>query len=306
MNDFYPLVSIVVITYNSSHYVLETLESIKSQTYKNIELIVTDDCSSDDTIFLCQNWIEKNKSNFVRTKLITTTCNTGVSANCNRGCWEAKGEWIKCIAGDDCLCVDGIEKYIKFICLNREVLICHSKMLVFENTFLEKNLIKDDLIIPALFIECNDSYKQFLMLCLSNVIAASTVFMHKTLFEKVGGFDEQISMCEDWPMWLKITQQGHFIAFLDEYTSKYRVTKSSIMGKENGGFLFKRFYNTENIVYKKYIRKYARLDVIFFNRYDFYIRLLLDKIGLNKKNYLSKMIYYTLMFPFKIYYKALY
>ena len=70
MNDFYLLVSIVVITYNSSHYVLETLESIKSQTYKNIELIVTDDCSSDDTIFLCQNWIEKNKSNFVRTSLL--------------------------------------------------------------------------------------------------------------------------------------------------------------------------------------------------------------------------------------------
>ena len=51
-----PLVSIVVITYNSAEYVLETLESAKAQTYQNIELIVSDDCSADNTVETCSRW----------------------------------------------------------------------------------------------------------------------------------------------------------------------------------------------------------------------------------------------------------
>ncbi|KAA6320476.1 putative glycosyltransferase EpsE, partial [termite gut metagenome] len=98
-----PLVSIVVITYNSSKYVLETLESAKVQTYQNIELIVSDDCSTDDTVDVCQNWLDENKERFVRTELLIVLKNTGVSANCNRGYKVAKGEWIKGVAGDDML-----------------------------------------------------------------------------------------------------------------------------------------------------------------------------------------------------------
>lgn len=56
-----PLVSVSVITYNSAKTVLETLESIKAQTYQNLELIVSDDCSTDNTVELCRNWIEQNK-----------------------------------------------------------------------------------------------------------------------------------------------------------------------------------------------------------------------------------------------------
>ena len=52
-----PLVSVVVITYNSAKFVIETLESVKSQTYKNIELIISDDCSTDDTVERCRLWL---------------------------------------------------------------------------------------------------------------------------------------------------------------------------------------------------------------------------------------------------------
>ena len=55
-----PLVSICVITYNSSKTVVETLESIKNQSYSNIELVVSDDCSPDNTVELVQQWLEKN------------------------------------------------------------------------------------------------------------------------------------------------------------------------------------------------------------------------------------------------------
>lgn len=62
-NDMYnPLVSVIVITYNSAKYVLETLESIRVQSYQNIELIISDDCSKDNTIDICRNWIGKMKN----------------------------------------------------------------------------------------------------------------------------------------------------------------------------------------------------------------------------------------------------
>ncbi len=96
-----PLISIVVVTYNSAKYVLETLESAKSQTYQNIELIVTDDYSTDDTVAICQKWLNKNKARFVRSQLVTSEKNTGIPANLNRGIKASKGEFIKPIAGDD-------------------------------------------------------------------------------------------------------------------------------------------------------------------------------------------------------------
>lgn len=53
-----PLVSVIVITYNSSKYVLETLNSVAAQTYDNIELIISDDCSKDNTVEICRNWLK--------------------------------------------------------------------------------------------------------------------------------------------------------------------------------------------------------------------------------------------------------
>lgn len=66
-----PLVSVSVITYNSAKTVIETLDSIKAQTYQNIELIVSDDCSTDNTVEICRDWLTKNEKRFVRMELIT-------------------------------------------------------------------------------------------------------------------------------------------------------------------------------------------------------------------------------------------
>ncbi|MDP5081486.1 MAG: glycosyltransferase family 2 protein [Winogradskyella sp.] len=116
-NNLNPLVSIIILTYNSSKYVLETLESAKAQSYRNIELIVSDDCSTDNTVEICEIWIEANKDCFIKSEIICTETNTGIPANCNRALNNAKGEWIKYIAGDDILEKECITSFVNF-CLS--------------------------------------------------------------------------------------------------------------------------------------------------------------------------------------------
>lgn len=116
-----PLVSVVVITYNSSKYILECLDSIYNQTYQNIELIITDDCSKDNTVEVCKKWLEQFSDRFIQTKQITTTINTGTSANCNRGISETMGKWYKIIAGDDRLLKNCIEDNIHYVVNHKNV-----------------------------------------------------------------------------------------------------------------------------------------------------------------------------------------
>ena len=79
-----PLVSVCIITYNSSNFILDTLESVKVQTYKDIELIISDDGSKDNTVEVCRKWLMLNKKRFVNIVLLVSEQNLGISANYNR------------------------------------------------------------------------------------------------------------------------------------------------------------------------------------------------------------------------------
>ena len=108
-------VTVGVATYNSSKYIIDTLESIKAQTYPYLKLIVSDDCSTDNTIDLAKDWVEKNRVRFINVKILTVPHNTGVSANFNR-IWDAcDTEWEKDIAGDDLLLPNCIEDNMKYV-----------------------------------------------------------------------------------------------------------------------------------------------------------------------------------------------
>ena len=114
INNHSLLVSVVVITYNSEDYILECLESVKAQTYAGIELIISDDCSQDNTLKICKEWVDENKIRFVNIEIIEVKKNTGTTENINRACRLANGVWIKPIAGDDLLLPKCIEYNLKF------------------------------------------------------------------------------------------------------------------------------------------------------------------------------------------------
>ena len=109
------LVSVCVISFNSSGTVVETLESIKKQTYKNIELIISDDCSTDNTVSVISNWIQVNKNCGLNDiKLVTHEKNGGTCKNLNDGIRASSGKWIKILAADDMLVADAIENFVLF------------------------------------------------------------------------------------------------------------------------------------------------------------------------------------------------
>lgn len=249
-----PLVSIVVVTYNSAAFVIETLDSIKEQTYQNIELIVSDDNSTDNTIEVCNVWLSRNGNRFSRVELVTSSINTGIAPNFNRGIRVAKGEWIKTIAGDDALTPHVIEKYIEYVKQSPDALFLHSDVIVYKDTFVETNrLTRNSRARLKINREETNASDQFEILLRQSQIWAATVMMKREVFDRVGLFDESIPMWEDRPMWLKVTKANIKLHFLNTIGAKYRVSSSSIQTLGKYSKLFSRF---DLIVYKAYYEKY--------------------------------------------------
>lgn len=120
------LFSVVVLTYNQEELVEECLESIYSQSYPHIELIVSDDASKDHTIEVVDDWLAKKGDRFANVVLLRSPENTGISANHTRGVQQAKGEFVKYIGGDDVLMPDALEKMADFLMKNQNVFIATS------------------------------------------------------------------------------------------------------------------------------------------------------------------------------------
>lgn len=233
-----PLVSVIISTYNSSQYIEETLDSVFSQTWKEIEIIVSDDCSKDKTVEICRKWFDKNKSRFFKTLLITSNINTGVSGNANRGLRAACGNWIKFLGADDTLKNKCIEDNMFWISAHSDVRVLFSKVDIYSNNFNSENYIKTvpgDPITPANIMADNKgSESQHRMLLLSDRIHFSpSVFLHRETLVSVGGFDERFPMLEDYPLWLKLTRNGYRLNFMNRVTVNYRMHNQAI---NNTGF----------------------------------------------------------------------
>lgn len=222
-----PLVSIGVVTFRSSKYIVETLESAKNQSYKNIELIISDDCSSDNTIEICHEWIEKNAERFVRTAIITSPINTGISANCNRVVMSSKGKYLKLIAGDDTLEPTCVEDLL-YEALKRDSDILFSRMRPFGDNVHTGIISCKNLTNVFKYLNGRDF---LILLTHINFLPAPCSFIKRDLYEKIGLYNESIPFIEDWPFWVKALSQGFAINYLDKITVNYRIHGEAISQK---------------------------------------------------------------------------
>jgi len=232
-------VSVIIVTYNSSKFVRETLDSVLNLSWKDIELIITDDCSTDNTVALCKSWLEENRKRFVDATLVTSEINTGVSANGNRGLQKATGEWVKFLAGDDAMATGCLTHCMEYVAANPEARVLLSQLNVYQDTFEEKNFIyttPDEIRPFSIIWPERDAESQHRILLNSDRIHFSpTLFLHRETLLSVGGFDEQFRSVEDYTLWLNLTRKGHKLHFMHKVTVNYRRHSSA---QNNTGIVY--------------------------------------------------------------------
>lgn len=249
-----PLVSIVVVTYNSAKYVLETLESVKLQTYNRLELVITDDYSSDNTINICKEWLRSNKKRFENVLVIESPFNTGITPNRNRGCFAAKGEWIKQIDGDDKLKPHCIADYVAYASLHLDKNIIFSPL----DPFGEGDLDKWRKLLYSNFVYAFSLSKQDfrMLLCKICLFPAPSAFIKKSFFMEVGGYDESIKFLEDWPFWVRTAFNGAYFAYIETPEVDYRISPNSLSQGVNG----------KNVRFEEAIRMTKRKTLSFMKQ----------------------------------------
>jgi glycosyltransferase involved in cell wall biosynthesis len=244
------LISVIAVTYNSSGFILETLNSIYNQTWKAVELIITDDNSYDSTVEICRGWLAKNGDRFIRSELILSKVNTGVTGNANRGLRAATGKWVKFIGGDDALLPDCLTYNMEFIFSSPETRVLFSRINNYREAFTYNNYLgtspngeieRDSILSPERSAE-----SQYRMLLLSDRIHFTpSVFMHRQTILSLGGYDERFKLMEDYPLWLNLTKNGYRLYFMDKVTVNYRRHSLAINNTGNSFLINPNYFTAE-------------------------------------------------------------
>ncbi len=216
------IVSVAVISYNAAGTIEETLNSILRQDHgpENIELIISDDASTDQTAALTDSWLTVNGCAFHKAKFITNDSNGGVSKNCNTAWRAATGEWIKTIAADDILLEHCVSSNIAFVYGHSDCSAVFSKMKWFGGI---ERITPEPSQIRLFELPADQQYKA---LRFGSFNFAPTSFIRRKALESVGYADERFRNIEDLPLWLTLTKHGYRLFFNDDVTVRYRVANS--------------------------------------------------------------------------------
>lgn len=211
-----PLVSVVVPTFNRRAILPQTIDSILAQTYSNIDLIIVDNLSTDDTEAYLQS-LRDPRVRYYR------NANDGVIArNRNLGIQSARGKYVALCDDDDLWQPEKLAEQVAVMESNDRIGLCYTNATVFgENRVGDAWLIKTKVF-----------HNHFIRLLLRNFIPNSSVLIRRNILDAVGGFDESghLAPFEDYELWLRIAH-AHELAYIDKSLLKYRVHSANWAGK---------------------------------------------------------------------------
>jgi glycosyltransferase involved in cell wall biosynthesis len=226
-----PLISICIPTYNGEKYLKDCLLSIVSQTYHNTEIIIVDDCSSDGTTAIVEQFMKEDK----RIILSRNEKNLGLVGNWNRSLALAKGEWVKFVFQDDLIAKDCIQKM--YDASEGKSLVVSDRAFIYDefvpaeirehystNMLTLKKLLNTN--VPV-FIS-SEKVSQFAAdhISLNFIGEPTAVLFKKNIIEKIGVFNTDLSQICDLEYWLRIaTAEG--MVYIPEELISFRIHSSS-------------------------------------------------------------------------------
>lgn len=224
MKEF-PLVSIIAVCHNHAPYVIETLESIRKQTYKNIELIIINNLQ-DNCKNIIENWIREFN---VQCKFIQNEQPFSIAVNLNLGLSFTKGKYFQGIACDDILLPQKIEKQVElfenldesYACVYSDLIFMDESGLINEKETLQEK--KQKKWGTNLFPSGNLKNE----LSLLSFIPAPSVLLKTEIINKLNGYDEKY-LFEDWPLWIKLCKNNYQFKGINEPLGNYRLVNGSL------------------------------------------------------------------------------
>jgi alpha-1,3-rhamnosyltransferase len=225
----FPLVSVIIPAYNHEKYITKALESVFKQNYPQIEVIVIDDKSKDDTKLVLRDLLKKYNFKFIRNEK-----NMGLTKSLNIALVHTKGKYIAILAGDDYWMPDKTKIQVEFMEQNLNVAACSGNVTKVDgdgNPYKVHLDRKVDKISYRSFEDCIQLKARF---------PAIVVMIRRDTLMQVGGYDERFVM-EDLPLWLKLTSRGYKLAVLPELFGAYRIHGSGL-------------HNDHGKMYESYLR----------------------------------------------------
>lgn len=230
METALPLVTVVGLCYNHSRYVVETLESIRQQSYPHLQVILIDDCSKDDSVSIVENWLRQHQLNWT---FIKHEQNHGITKSLNESLLSAQGKYYKAIACDDVLLPHFISTMVeRFEQLPNEYALIYSDVQtinehseVFGTTpFTERGWDAEEKV---------PSGKLFDQLAGWCFIPAVGTFMRTSVLKELK-FDETL-MVEDWDMWLQMARK-YQIKGIVPAMGRYRIHSASLYQQKSPAY----------------------------------------------------------------------
>lgn len=206
-----PRVSAIIPTYNYARYVAAAVDSALSQSFEDLEIVVVDDGSTDETR-------ETLRHLGTRIRYIPRA-HRGLAATRNAGIGVSRGRYLAFLDSDDLWLPDKVSMQVARLDAEPAVGLVYTEATLFNDESTTE--------IPHSYWSEHPSGKILPWLLRHNVVPSPTPMVRRELFEKVGPFDERLSACEDWDMWIRIAQVSEF-AYVDRVLARYRVHSANM------------------------------------------------------------------------------
>ncbi len=241
-----PKVSVLIPTYNYSRYIKEAIESVLNQTYQDFELIIVDNCSTDNTKEVVEQYTNKD----IRIKLIINNVNIGMYRNYNKALLLANGEYVKFLNADDKFNEKCLEIFVGILDANQDVAIVTSYRQFFG--------AKDDILKPKLLGLINKEKAILEALKHGNWIGEPTTVMFRRKYLYGGLFDVSLLMFADFDMWLRQLEHGD-LYICDEVLSYFRIHNEQGTAYLNN--------NIDKNLFNKLQQSMYTINGLLFNRF---------------------------------------